>query len=75
MRDPLRFTGKIMSATVSRATDRWYVAITVETQDSSRLPQAENQDAVGVDLGVSALAIFSTEEVITGPKPRRALLN
>jgi len=76
MREPLRFTGKIMSATISRVADRWFVSITVDTPDDSRLPKAENQGAVGVDLGVSALATLSTgEPPIPGPKPHKALLN
>ena len=74
MRESLRFTGKIMSATISRVADRWYVSITVDTPDRSHLPKAENQGAVGVDLGVSALATLSTGETIPGPKPHTALL-
>jgi len=75
MRESLRFTGKILSATVSRVADGWFVSIAVETQDNSHLPKAENQGAVGVDLGVSALATLSTGEKIEGQKPHKALLN
>ena len=75
MRETLRFAGKTLSATISRVADRWFVSITVDTQDNLRLPKAENQGAVGVDLGVSALATLSTGETITGPKPHKALLN
>ncbi len=75
MRETLRLTGKIMSATVSRVADRWYVSIAVDTPDSSHLPKAENQGAVGVDLGVSALATLSTGEATPGPKPHKALLD
>lgn len=75
MRESLRFAGKIMSTTVSRVADRWFVSIAVDTQDDSHLPQAENQGAVGVDLGVSALATLSTGETISGPKPHKALLS
>lgn len=75
MRELLRFTGKIMSATVSRVADRWFVSITVDTSDDSHLPKAENQGAVGVDLGVKSLATLSTGEVITGPKAHKALLS
>jgi len=74
MREPLRFAGKLMSATVSRVADRWFVSITVDTSDTSHLPKAENQGAVGVDLGVSALATLSTGETIPGPKPHKVLL-
>jgi len=75
MRETLRFTGKIMSATVSRVADKWFVSITVDTPDDSHLPKAENQGAVGVDLGVSALATLSTGEIVTGPKAHKALLS
>lgn len=75
MRESLRFTGKIMSATISRVADRWFVSITVDTPDCSHLPKAENQGAVGVDLGVSTLATLSTgEPPIPGPKPHKALM-
>lgn len=75
MRETLRFTGKIMSATVSRVADKWFVSITVDTPDDSHLTKAENQGVVGVDLGVSALATLSTGDVITGPKAHKALLS
>ncbi len=74
MRESLRFAGKIMSATISRVADRWFVSIAVDIQDSAHLPKAENQGVVGVDLGVSALATLSTGETIDGPKPHKALL-
>lgn len=74
MRESLRFAGKIMSATISRVANRWFVSITVDTENNSHLPKAENQGAAGVDLGVSALATLSTGEVIDGPKPHKALL-
>jgi putative transposase len=38
------------------------------------LPPAENQGAIGVDLGVSALATLSNGEVFTGPKALGTLL-
>jgi len=73
MREPLRFTGHILSATVSRTADRWFVSITVDTDDPPRRP-AENQGVVGVDVGVAVLATLSTGETISGPKPHTALL-
>jgi putative transposase len=75
MRESLRFAGKILSATISRVADRWFVSITVDTPDNHHLPKAENQGAVGVDLGVSALATLSTGEAIPGPKPHKTLLS
>ncbi len=74
MRESLRFNGKIISATISRTANRWYASISVETEDKSHLPQAENQGVVGVDLGVKALATLSTGETITGAKPLKRLM-
>jgi len=74
MCETLRFPGKIMSATVSRVADRWFVSITVDTPNDLPLPKAKNQGAVGVDLGVSALATLSTGEIIVGPKAHKTLL-
>lgn len=75
MRESLRFTGKIVSATVSRVADRWFVSVTVDAVDNSHLPKAENQGVAGVDLGISTLATLSTGETIEGPKPHKALLS
>ncbi len=74
MRETLRFSGKILSATVSRTADQWFASITVDTTQNHLLP-AENQGIVGGDLGVSALATLSTGETVTGAKPHKALLS
>jgi len=74
MRESLRFNGKIISATISRTANRWYASISVETEDTSQLPKAENQGVVGVDLGIKALATLSTGEEITGAKPLKRLM-
>jgi putative transposase len=74
MREALRFAGKIMSATVSRVADKWFVSITVDTTEQPVPTQAKNQGAVGVDLGVSALATLSTGESIPGSKAHKTLL-
>ena len=74
MREALRFTGRIASATISRHAGRWYASITVDTPDL-HLPPAENQGAVGVDLGVANLATLSTGEVFAGTKALRTLLD
>jgi putative transposase len=72
MRETLRFTGKLMAATVSRNADRWYVSLSVQVDP---FPPCENQAGrVGVDLGVTHLATFSTGEKIEGPKPHKAAL-
>jgi putative transposase len=74
MRETLRFTGRIVSASVSRTAGHWYASITVDTEDA-QLPPAENQGAVGVDFGVTHLATLSTGEKVAGPKALRTLLD
>lgn len=73
MREALRFSGRIVSASISRGAGHWYVSITVNTPDLP-LPLAENQGAVGVDMGITALATLSTGEKFAGPKALRTQL-
>lgn len=75
MRETLRFKGKIMSATISRVAEQWFVSITVELDNFSHLPKSDNQGSVGVDLGVSTLATLSTGEKIVSPKAHKASLH
>lgn len=72
MRESLRFSGKLVSCTVSRTAHCWYAAITVDTEDLPAL--CKSQAAVGVDLGVSTLATLSSGQTITGPKALGQLL-
>ena len=53
----LRFNGKLLSATISRTADKWFISIQIEMPDSE-IPVRENQVA-GVDLGISNLATLS----------------
>lgn len=73
MRECLRFSGQVKSATVSRMADGWYVALLVET--NNRLEAKKDLGVIGVDLGVRKLATFSTGEEIVGPKSHTALLS
>ncbi len=68
VREPLRFVGQAIEATVSRTADRWFVAITVRLADDGAYAPAAAGTVVGVDLGISAMATLSTGEKITGPK-------
>lgn len=71
MTESLRFSGKIMNAAVSRIADKWFISISVETNDGYKL--VKNQDSVGVDLGIKKLATLSNGETVTGPKPLKKL--
>jgi putative transposase len=66
MRESVRFQGQIKSVTISQQAGHWFAAINMDTED---LPhQRKNQASVGVDLGVTALAVLSTGERVEGPK-------
>ncbi len=47
MREALRFTGRIVSATIARRAGHWYASLTVDTLEDQPLPTAENQGALG----------------------------
>ena len=72
MTESLRFAGKIMSATVSRTADRWFISIQVDVGEYSK-PRAGNS-IIGVDLGVKVAAILSTGEQFQSPKPLKSRL-
>lgn len=72
LRESLRFVGKIMSATVSREADRWFIAVSVEVPDV--VASAPVGDPIGVDLGLTTFAKLSTGEPIFAPRPLRAAL-
>jgi IS605 OrfB family transposase len=63
-----RGTARVLSSTISRTADRWYVSFTVEVQ--RRIPErARKGGVVGVDVGVRHLAVLSTRQVIANPRP------
>lgn len=69
MRESLRFDpAKIMSATIVRSADRWFVSLSCELTAIKHRKPAENQGVVGVDLGVKELAVCSNGRRFEGPK-------
>jgi len=69
----LRFSGKILSATVSRVANKWFVSIHVQ-METTPVKVSENQaDVVDVDLGVKNLATLYNGETIEGGKPLKKL--
>jgi len=51
-------TARVLSATISRTADRWFVAFTVEAE--RHLPEGNGQSSVvGVDVGVRHLAVVA----------------
>lgn len=57
---------KVLNMTISRRGGRWYAALTVE-RDEPTVKQAPKGGAVGIDLGVKALATLSDGTVIPNP--------
>ena len=59
--------GRILSVTVTREADRWYVSIAVEEEIAD--PEPIQGEVVGVDLGLTHFAALSNGEKISAPKP------
>ena len=69
-----RFTGRIISSTISRLADTWEISILWETDDAI-VRQCQNpRPAVGIDLGIKTALTLSTGETFEAPKPLKASL-
>ena len=67
LQEELRFQGQIKSVTVSRKADRWFAAVSVET---NQLPHERKNHAItGIDLGIKTFAQLSGGESFAGAKP------
>jgi putative transposase len=62
-----KFHGRILSATVSREADRWYVSLAVEVERAD--PQPLEGPVVGIDLGLKCFAVPSDGTEIEAPRP------
>ena len=62
-----KFRGRILSATVSREADRWYVSLAVEAGRDDPVPV--DGPVVGIDLGLNCFAVLSDGTSIESPKP------
>ncbi len=67
-----KFRGRILSATVSREADRWYVSLTVKRERSD--PKPINGPVVGLDLGIRTFAVVSDGTEFASPKPLQCAL-
>ncbi len=71
MAESLRFSGKIVSATVSQKAGRWFASILVKLPDDARPRENQATSPIGVDLGVSKLATLSDGSVFESPRSLR----
>jgi len=60
------YSGRILSVTVRRRANRWFVSVTVE--EDILVPVSNNGTAVGVDLGVKTLATLSDGTTFANPR-------
>jgi putative transposase len=62
---------RILSATISREADRFYVSLTCEVERPDPKPKEvkREDDVVGVDLGLASFAVLSDGTRIEAPKP------
>lgn len=61
-----KFRGRILSATVSREADRWFVSLAVEVEIPDPVPVTG--DPVGIDRGLIHFAVLSSGEKFEAPK-------
>ena len=61
-------TARIRSVTVSYRRGRWHASFCVEADRADRVP-ARPAGTVGVDVGISHLAVLSSGQVIPNPRP------
>jgi putative transposase len=67
MNESLRFDGKIMSGTISREADKWFISISVEVEDYKKQRISDNK--IGIDLGLKNTIVTSDNQVFQAPKP------
>ncbi len=65
-KEEIAVQGRILSATVKREADRWYVSLHVERTQPE--PQPIKGPIVGVDFGLDCFAVLSDGSVIRSPK-------
>ena len=69
MFERLRFDGKISSWTISRTAHRWFVSITVETENTLAVDKTSTHPVIGIDVGINTLATCSDGSKYANPRP------
>jgi len=69
------FEGRVLSATITRRADRWFVSLAVEREREIVQPREARRasDVVGVDLGLSSAALIHDGTRTRAVEPQRAL--
>ena len=69
MYQKLRHKGEITKITVSRTAHRWFVSITVDTGKPNAPRDTRGLPAIGIDVGINALATLDTGKQYPNPRP------
>ena len=64
----LRFVGNPVKVTLSRVAHRWFVSITVETEDTE-VVDTSTHPVIGIDVGINTLATLSDGTKYHNPRP------
>ena len=71
--EPLRYQGKIMSYVVTTYAGEWFVSVQVETSIDARPRCEAPNSAVGIDVGISHIAVASDGTTLDMPKSLKRL--
>ncbi|MFH1779272.1 MAG: RNA-guided endonuclease TnpB family protein, partial [Candidatus Omnitrophota bacterium] len=71
-KEETRVKGKLLSATVRRIADRWFVSLSVECEVVE--PKEIRGEVVGIDRGLEKFACVSDGSIFYAPKPLNKLL-
>jgi len=74
-RDSRPIEGKIKQATIKRIGKHWYICIVCEKEIDIDIVPISDDDAVGIDVGISCYAATSNREKIPNPAYLRAMLD
>jgi putative transposase len=69
------FDGRVQSVTIRLRADRWFASVCVEREREAVLPRSVEKptDVVGIDLGLTAVAVIPDGETTRVIEPQRAL--
>ena len=66
MVEQLRFKGRICEVTVNRTAGQWFACFSIDTGDLP--PPVKDGPTIGVDVGITRLAVCSDGSVVENPK-------
>jgi len=73
LRESIRFTGRILSAVVSRTADHWYISFQIDV-GAVKLERT-GDGIIGVDLGIRTLVVTSNGQEFQAPRPLKSFLH